>query len=754
TCKGCNVCVDVCPDGALRTIRQSDEVVESLRRSWAFWEALPETDDRYIKIASMEEGIGVLSSLLLKKANYQSLVGGDGACMGCGEKTVLHLVTSTVHGLVLPKVQERVARIDALIQGLGDKARGLLASDVELDQLETDDSEAVRLPLDRAKQDEVERIVTMIKELRHLRWLYTEGPSGHGRAALGFTNSTGCSSVWASTYPYNPYPFPWVNHLFQDAPSVALGIFEGHMRKMADSFVTVRRAELELTGDYDPARHEAEFADFDWHQFNDDEFALCPPIIAVGGDGAMMDIGFQNLSRLMAAGKPLRVVVLDTQVYSNTGGQACTSGYTGQVSDMAMFGRGQHGKTETRKELSLIALAHRNVYVVQSTQATASHLIGGVLRGLRSKRPAVFLLHSPCPPEHGIADDASARSSRMAVESRAFPVLEFDPDGGPALADCLSLDGNPALEDPWPSYSLSYLDDEGKEQSMELPLTTADWAAAEGRFKKHFRPAKDGDELVLFHEYVAMSAEEREGCKPFIYHVDREQRLSRVEVSVELVQLAEDRLRFWDQLREMAGLQVSSGARGDIEAELEQDFEQRIAALRQEYEGKLAELRDTLPKVVAHRMAEGLLSTGDGSQTVDEVLRKALGTKGLEPINLVGLNGEATFGAPAAAATGAAPAAAPTPAEGAATEPEAATATAVEEAAPETDDDDDFAVEAHIDSARCTSCNECTNLNNKMFAYNDQKQAYVKDPSAGTFQQLVKAAEACPVGIIHPGTPL
>ena len=65
----------------------------------------------------------------------------------------------------------------------------------------------------------------------------------------------------------------------------------------------------------------------------------------MGGDGAMLDIGFQNLSRLLASGKPIRVVVLDTQVYSNTGGQACTSGFTGQVADMSAYGAAQHGKT-------------------------------------------------------------------------------------------------------------------------------------------------------------------------------------------------------------------------------------------------------------------------------------------------------------------------------------------------------------------------------------------------------------------------
>jgi pyruvate-ferredoxin/flavodoxin oxidoreductase len=60
----------------------------------------------------------------------------------------------------------------------------------------------------------------------------------------------------------------------------------------------------------------------------------------------------------------------------------------------------------------------------------------------------------------------------------------------------------------------------------------------------------------------------------------------------------------------------------------------------------------------------------------------------------------------------------------------------------------------YIDGAQCTTCDECTNLNDRMFAYDDAKHAYIKDPKAGTFRELVMAAERCPTDIIHPGTPL
>jgi pyruvate-ferredoxin/flavodoxin oxidoreductase len=69
----------------------------------------------------------------------------------------------------------------------------------------------------------------------------------------------------------------------------------------------------------------------------------------IGGDGAMYDIGFQNLSRALMSGMPIKVLVVDTQVYSNTGGQACTSGFIGQVSDMAPLRRRCGGKRRSAR---------------------------------------------------------------------------------------------------------------------------------------------------------------------------------------------------------------------------------------------------------------------------------------------------------------------------------------------------------------------------------------------------------------------
>ncbi|MCP4660792.1 MAG: hypothetical protein GY856_35770 [bacterium] len=718
TCKGCNLCVEVCPDEALITVKQDDAMGEKLRRNQRLWENLPDTDDRYINIPDLEEGIGVLSSMLLKKAVYQCMFGGDGSCMGCGEKTAMHLVLSAVNALMMPRVKRQVERLDDLIARLDEQCRKVLAADVDLDAVVSAGGGQVDVALDGETQALVERINKMIHDLRDLRWRYTEGPSGHGRAVCGFTNATGCSSVWGSTYPYNPYPFPWVNHLFQDAPSVAIGIFEGHMRKMGDGFVAVRRAELELAGEYDPAEHDPFFSKFDWHQFNDEEFGLCPPIFAVGGDGAMMDIGFQNLSRMMASGKPLRAIILDTQVYSNTGGQACTSGFTGQVSDMAAYGAGQHGKEETRKELAMIAMAHRGTYVVQSSQATAAHLLGGVLGGLQSRHPAVFVLHCPCPPEHGIGDAAAVHAAKLALESRAVPLLVYDPDAGGALAECLSLDGNPAQDERWPAYDLKFLNEEDEEATMTLPVTIADWAATETRFKKHFRKVKPDQDLAPFHEYIDLPPDERAEVVPFIYTLDLDRRLQQMSVSSEIVELALERLHYWSQLRQMAGQEVTDDVRDEVQEQLEEEFETRAEALRVEYEAKMAELKARYPQVIGQAFAKLVAqveATGPDDVEVDLVAAPAVAAPALAA-------------APAAAAE-----AAP---------------------APEAAEEEGLVMEPYIDPEGCTACDECTNLNGKMFAYDGNKKAFIKDPKGGKFKDLVVAAERCTAAVIHPGTPL
>lgn len=696
TCKGCGECVEVCDDDALITIQQSDESIQEMRDDWALWQALPNTPERFKNISNLEEGVGILQNILLDKHAYLPLTSGDGACMGCSEKTVLHLFIATVESLMRPRVEKHVAYLSELIQKLEKHMQNQLVGEIDVD-----DTEAMTLAIANidhgdvtlanfAEQMEklrgsqpinrewVKRVTRLIASLKKLRWRYTDGTTGRGRVSMGMVNATGCSSVWGSTYPFNPYPFPWANHLFQDSPSMALGLFEGHMTKMAEGFKTIRLAEMELKQDSQHASADDTLCHFSWQEFTDEEFLLCPPVVSVGGDGAMYDIGFQNLSRAMMSGKPIKVVVLDTQVYSNTGGQACTSGFMGQVSDMAPFGKKIPGKQEIRKEIALIAMAHRTTYVMQSTIAHPNHMIEGFIEGLSARRPALFNCYTSCQPEHGIADDMGHQQAKLAVESRAYPLFYYDPSKGTTAEACFKLNGNPAPKEVWPTYTLSYKDN-GRDKKMELPFTFADFAATEGRFRKHFRTAPPDtwhDNMIPLVEFLELAEDQREGKYPFIWSLDRNQELNRLLVSDTLAASCEDRKNFWTMLKSLAGISDSIEEPEDIESRIRQEVISKIAS-------GLAQMAG----------AEGVELTQSTPSNINEVQ-----TPPTDSVN-------------------------------------------------ETQ-------RPWIETDECTSCGECLKINPAIFIYNDDEKAIIKNANAGPYSDIVQAAERCTAQVIHPGQPL
>ncbi len=165
------------------------------------------------------------------------------------------------------------------------------------------------------------------------------------------------------------------------------------------------------------------------------------------------------------AGKPIKVLVVDTQVYSNTGGQACTSGFIGQVSDMAQYGRGKQGKTEKRKEIS--ADRHGAPHVVRDAglDRQRHHLMEGFIDGLNSRRPALFNVYAVVPSRNtASATTARSAQSKLAVESRAYPAVPLRPRSGVTFAECVDLEGNPSLDADWPTYKLDYVDETGAQE--------------------------------------------------------------------------------------------------------------------------------------------------------------------------------------------------------------------------------------------------------------------------------------------------
>ncbi len=276
-------------------------------------------------------------------------------------------------------------------------------------------------------------------EATAIRMMLAATGFAHGPENIGIVASTGCNTVYGSTYPYNPYIVPWTNSLFENAPADAMGI----------------RARWNQRG---------------WEY---------KKLWVIGGDGAMYDIGFQSLSRMLTSGMGIKVLVLDTQVYSNTGGQASTASFTAQDAKMAAFGKEFHGKRERRKELGQICMMHPEIYVAQTTAAHINHFYKAVMEANDYPGPAVINVYTTCQPEHGVPDCNSSRQAKLAVESRAFPLFIYDPRKGEKIRERLSLVGNPAQKEDWWTPPKS-----------AKPFTFCDFARSEGRFAKQFD--KDG----------------------------------------------------------------------------------------------------------------------------------------------------------------------------------------------------------------------------------------------------------------------
>ena len=276
-------------------------------------------------------------------------------------------------------------------------------------------------------------------------WLAALGFT-YGRENIGIVASTGCNTVYGSTYPYNPYIVPWTNSLFENGPADAIGI---RLR---------------------------------WNQMGWQDKQLW----VMGGDGAMLDIGFQSLSRLLASGLNVKVLVLDTQVYSNTGGQASTATFTGQETTMSQHGKSIHGRQESRKELGRICMMHPNTFVAQTVASIPNHFYKSILEAASFDGPAVVNTYNTCQPEHGVGDAMSRHQAKLAVESRAFPVFIYDPRKGDTIRKRLSLQGNPAKDKDW--YTVPKTDE---------TIDFITFARTEGRFAKNFDADGTPSEALL-----------------------------------------------------------------------------------------------------------------------------------------------------------------------------------------------------------------------------------------------------------------
>ncbi|MGV6826566.1 MAG: pyruvate:ferredoxin (flavodoxin) oxidoreductase [bacterium] len=377
-CTGCGLCVEVCPARDKQNVSYKalnmapiEEHLENERDNWNYFLSLPEFDRRGLKLLTMKH------TMLT-----QPLFEFSGACSGCGETPYIKLAT----------------------QLFGDR--------------------------------------------------------------MMIANATGCSSIYGGNLPTTPYTTnpdgkgpAWSNSLFEDNAEFALGMrlaidqqaefAETLLQQIAQhvdqSLVqSVINADQSTESGLYEQRERIESLRAQLQQLDNSIAARLLPVLdylvrksvwSIGGDGWAYDIGFGGLDHVMASGRDVNILVLDTEVYSNTGGQNSKATPTGAVAKFAAS-----GKPANKKDLSMIAMAYEDVYVASvAFGAKDVHTVRAFMEAESYPGPSLIVAYSPCIA-HGYDMLESLKQQERAVKAGHWNLFRYDPrrcekDQGPLVMD-------------------------------------------------------------------------------------------------------------------------------------------------------------------------------------------------------------------------------------------------------------------------------------------------------------------------------
>ncbi len=503
---------------------------------------------------------------------------------------------------------------------------------------------------------------------------------------------------------------PELQHVFSEDPCTAAAeSWEQEAARFAGLFTALRVAALEIEGSYDPAVHDSWFASFDWQAFSEEELQLVTRVVALVPANHLAGDGLASFSRLLGSRLPVHVLSW-VRAYDNPGARP-----------------GEGPFDAYRFELGYLGVGHRQVVVSQSSAARHEDLLAGYLCALDSNRTSLHLVNrgTQSRAEKPLLDPWFVASA--ALESRAHPFVLVNAEAGDRAAERVSFDGNPQSDNDWPIEKFEYRNADGETSEMELAFTFADYALLMPALHEHFRVISAGLEsadLLPVDQYLEADDEVAGRAVPFVWAIDEAGTLLRLAVSRALVFACRDRLNYWHTLQELAGVQNFY-----VEEAIDRIVEEQRVAIEAEREQLQKEHADELESARSEAAGEAM------GQLVDFLM-------GADLSGMIDSGGQLAQ----------MPAAAPAEVEAAPEEPAAEPEPAAEEA--EEPEEELSFDEPWLDTAACTTCDDCMGINKMMFAYNEDKQAYIRDPKAGTYADLVAAAEICPAKCIHPGKPL
>ena len=259
---------------------------------------------------------------------------------------------------------------------------------------------------------------------------------------LMIANATGCSSIYGAALPSTPWSVPWVNSLFEDNAEFGYGIriAEDFMKEkisklMQDNIDKVNDHNKKLIEEYlNNYSKEVSFKvyeNLDYEDFKEIEpfkkYIKEKSVWLVGGDGWAYDIGYGGIDHVLANNENVNILVLDTEVYSNTGGQSSKATRPGAIAKFA-----SSGKKTAKKNLAKIALNYPHVYVgTISLGANYMHTIRTILEAEKYPGPSILIAYAPCIA-HGIKTGMkdSLQEEKLATLSGYFPLFRYNPETG------------------------------------------------------------------------------------------------------------------------------------------------------------------------------------------------------------------------------------------------------------------------------------------------------------------------------------
>ncbi len=344
-----------------------------------------------------------------------------------------------------------------------------------------------------------------------------------------------------------------------------------------------------------------------------------------------------------------------------------------------------------RPQFAGMVLGLTSAFVLQSSSSHLYRMRQKIQRGVGIEGAALFCVYSGCGT--GTAGLPPYLAAAAAVESRAFPTFTYDPSAGKDWAARFDVRDNPQPETDWPVHSFDYEGRDHQRLSERFGFTFADFAACDTRYSARLQriaASRAPVTLISVADYLRQPAQP--GAAAFLPLVDEHDNLHKFAAGEELIQATRRCADAWRGLQELGGINNSHARRL---------LEQQRAVWEQEKQKELQALRSSA-------QAAAPAATKPAASTLET--------------------------------------AAPAPAAGLNTGP-AAAPDAAAEASPAASDD------PYIETPRCTTCEECIHINNRLFIYDENKQAHIADVKAGTYRDLVEAAESCQVSIIHPGKP-